>query len=220
MTGLWGDGGAYGAWVEFLRRWAAAEPVDPAGLPALDQERFAGETWVRLSTHLTGALSTRLQDWADRLSRALAAAADEFSAGRELTQARVGLQRIRAVAGHPGLPPGVREQLSNMVDGQIENVQVQLEQSLDDLARGGLDPRRVEERRRTLRENPLTQVLTGPPPPQNPPPPKTPPSRAPGSRAPGSRAPGSRATAPPQPPPADPWSTLPSDRPHRRVITD
>ncbi|OIJ65162.1 hypothetical protein [Streptomyces mangrovisoli] len=165
MTGLWADGGPYQAWVDHLRRWAALEPVDPAALPPLTQEQFDADTWARLTAHLTGALTARLVAWADAMVRALAQAHDEFSYGRELAQARTGLHTVRALAAHPGLPASLRERLTALVDEQIPQVQAQLERGLEEEARRGTDPRRVEARRRTLRDNALTATLGAPPPP-------------------------------------------------------
>ncbi|GHI05315.1 hypothetical protein AQI88_23240 [Streptomyces cellostaticus] len=160
MSGLWGDGGPYQTWVGFLRRWAALEPVDPATLPALPEEQYDSDTWVRLTEHLTSALNTRLVAWAEHLVRALNEARDEFSYGRELAQARTGLHGIRALAAHPGLPESLRTALTELVDNQITQVQAQLEQNLDAETRRGTDPRLVERRRRTLRDNALTATFT------------------------------------------------------------
>lgn len=160
MSGLWGDGGPFQAWVGFLRRWAALEPVDPATLPALPEEQWDSDTWARLGEHIGAALGARLTAWADHLVRALNGARDEFSYGRELAQARTGLHTIRALAAHPGLPESLRTALTELVDQQITQVQGQLERSLEDEARRGADPRLVERRRRTLRDNALTATLT------------------------------------------------------------
>lgn len=196
MSTYWGHGGPYETWVVFLRRWAAEEAVDPAALPALAEEHLPGDTWERLVRHLGDALDTRLRAWAERLTRALLAAADEFSAGRALAQARTGLQAVRAVAGHPRLPESTRTRLTELVDGQITDLQNQLERDLDRLAAQGADPRQVERRRRTLRDNPLTALLTEPPP-------------AHGTGAPAGAA-----------PVADPWAGDPAARPRRRVVPD
>ncbi|MEU3658295.1 hypothetical protein AB0E77_00810 [Streptomyces sp. NPDC032940] len=190
MSGLWGDGGAYQAWVDFLRRWAAREPVDPAALPSLTDEHFDADTWVRLGSHLTGAFNTRLGSWADALVRALDQARDEFSYGRELTQARAGLREVRALAGHPGLPESLRTELLRLVDQQIPQVQEQLEQQLAEEERRGADRRLLERRRRTLRDNALTGVLTPPPP-----------------------------TEPATPGVPDPWAAdVPGSPPRRRIV--
>ncbi|MEV8017841.1 hypothetical protein AB0O76_16150 [Streptomyces sp. NPDC086554] len=190
MSGLWGDGGTYGAWVEFLRRWEEFEPVDPAALPAIAEEQFDGATVQRLTLHVGRALDRRLRSWADKLGRAMSSARDEFSYGRELAQARAGLQAVRAMAGHPGLPQKLREGMTELVDRQIPQIQDQLERLLDDAERRGDDPRAVERLRRTLRDNALTGVLgQGPPP-------------APSAAAP------------------DPWAYDPAAAPRRRVIPD
>lgn len=163
MRTYWGHGGPYETWVDFLRRWAAEENPDPAALPSLAREHFPGETWERFALHLGEALDNRLKAWSARLTEALLAAPDEFSAGRELAQARAGLLTVRAVAGHPGLPESLRTRFGELVDGQITDLQRQLERGLDDLAAAnGSDPRWVEQRRRTLRDNALTATLTSP----------------------------------------------------------
>lgn len=192
-TGLWGEGGAYQAWVDFLRRWAASEPVDAAALPTLTEEHWDSDTWARLANHLTGALDTRLVAWAEALVRALGQARDDFSYGRELAQARTGLQSVRAVAAHPGLPESFRERLTRLVDDQIGQIQAQLEQSLDEELSRGADRRLLERRRRALRDNALTAVLDQPPPPPTPPPPGHP------------------------APAADPWAYDPTAPPRRRI---
>ncbi|MEV0322780.1 hypothetical protein ACIBKX_20885 [Streptomyces sp. NPDC050658] len=199
----WGHGGDYHAWVDFLRRWTAEEDhLHPEALPVLTETQFAAETLARLTTHLGDALDARLQAWSDRLVAALNAARDEFSAGRELTQARTGLRAIRAMARHQGLPAGVRDRLGTLVDEQIALLQDQLEQGLEDSAWAGVDPRLVEHRRRTLRENALTEV-TQPPPDTK--------KRRRGAAAKAADA----ARADP-----DPWSHDPAARPRRRVIPD
>ncbi|MHB9859415.1 hypothetical protein [Streptomyces sp. YIM S03343] len=168
--GLWGDGGAYQTWVGFLRAWAAFEPVDPEALPRLEQEQFEADTWVRLSTHVIAAFTARLARWSEGLVRALNEARDEFSFGRELAQARTGLRSVRALAAHPGLPESLRTELGKLIDEQIPRIQAQLEQSLEHEARRGANARFVEQRRRTLRDNALTAVLTTPPDPASAPP--------------------------------------------------
>ncbi|WP_329570760.1 hypothetical protein [Streptomyces sp. NBC_01361] len=155
---FWGHGGPYETWVDFLRRWSAEEPADPAAVPALTRQDYETETWERLVEHFAAALDKRLQAWADRLVRAMAAADDEFTAGRELAQARAGLHTVRALAGHPGLPADLREQFTGLVDREIGELQAQLEQHLDRMAQNGADPRWTEQRRRTLRDNGLTAV--------------------------------------------------------------
>lgn len=165
MDGMWGHGGAYQTWTRFLRDWGAhggaATAEAAAGLPALRPEDFHPETWARFSGELTDALDRRLRGWAAALTAALEAAGDEFDAGRALAQARTGLDAVRALAAHRGLPQDLREQLGQLVEGHIAGFQRQLEAALDGALRGGADPRLVEARRRTLRENPLTATGAG-----------------------------------------------------------
>ncbi|MFE2639330.1 hypothetical protein ACFXKS_22275 [Streptomyces scopuliridis] len=165
MTGsLWAHGGTYETWAAFLTDWAAGGRSDGAGLPALRQEDFAADTWDRLRLRLTDALSARLQRCADALGTALGEAADEFSVGRALAQARSGLHPVRALATHPGLPEDLRPQLLKMVDDATRSLQQDLERAVESMVSEGGDPRRVEARRRTLRDNPLTAVTSAPPP--------------------------------------------------------
>ncbi|MFD9269858.1 hypothetical protein ACFWB1_24940 [Streptomyces goshikiensis] len=196
LNTLWGHGGAYQTWTEYLARWAeeggAGTAAAAARLPRLRPEDYHHETWVRLVNQLTGAVGHRLQAWADSLTAALAeAAADEFAAGRALVQSRTGLDTVRALASHPSLPDDLRTQLRTLVDGQIENLQRQLEEQLTRAVRGGADPTWAEERRRTLRDNPLTTVA--------------------GAAGAGSAAP---------PAPGGGWSYDPATPARRRVITD
>lgn len=196
LNTLWGHGGAYQTWTEYLARWAeeggAGTAAAAARLPRLRPEDYHHETWVRLVNQLTGAVGHRLQAWADSLTAALAeAAGDEFAAGRALVQSRTGLDTVRALASHASLPEDLRTQLRTLVDGQIENLQRQLEDQLTRAVRGGADPTWAEERRRTLRDNPLTTVA--------------------GAAGAGSAAP---------PAPGGGWSYDPATPARRRVITD
>ncbi|MFD9795205.1 hypothetical protein ACFWXK_30115 [Streptomyces sp. NPDC059070] len=190
---MWGHGGTYQAWTDYLGRWARGESVAGLALPPLGRDDYHQDTWVRLTNQLTTALGRRLQDWADALVRALSAEADEFAAARALVQARSGLRAVRELAGHPSLTPELRTRLLQAVDGQVADLTRQLEGQLDRLARTGADPRWIEARRRTLRDNPLT-----------------------GGAAPGA---GPKEGAPVAPAP-DPWAYDPTAAPRRRIITD
>ncbi|MER7673392.1 hypothetical protein ABTY61_33705 [Kitasatospora sp. NPDC096128] len=157
-------GGAYHAWADFLERWSAGEPVDDTGLPALTRADFPEDTWQRLGARIREALQQRLQAWADALVAAVNAADDEFAAGRALAQARTGLHRIRALAGHPQLPADLREKLTAIIDEQTRRAQQDLEHELERRASREQDQQAVDARRRTLRDNPLTAVITATPP--------------------------------------------------------
>ncbi|MCX4529763.1 MULTISPECIES: hypothetical protein [unclassified Streptomyces] len=197
LNTLWGHGGDYQTWTDHLRRWAeegAAGTGDAAArLPRLRPEDFHHETWVRLVNQLTEAVSRRLQACADSLTGALAEAADEFAAGRALVQSRPGFDAVRALASHPSLPEDVRTRLRKLVDDQIEGLQRQLEEQLERAVRRGTDRTWAEERRRTLRDNPLTTA---------------------------SAAAGAGATAPAAAPAPGGWSYDPATPTRRRVITD
>jgi hypothetical protein len=156
---MWPDGGPYETWSIFLRRWGAGERVDAADLPPLSIEDFTPDQWVRLSNHVSTALSRRLAAWAQGLTMAIQEARDEFGVARALTQARVGLRAIRAVAAHPGLPDDLTAKFVESVDTQVRSAQRMLETQVEDLRRSGVDRSRVEARLQTLRHNALTEVI-------------------------------------------------------------
>ncbi|MFD7650887.1 hypothetical protein ACFV5M_25015 [Streptomyces albidoflavus] len=207
MTGFWGDGGAYGAWVAHLREWGEGGDPDPASLPELRPEDWAEDTWHRLAVHLQEAVAARFDHWSTALT---AAAADRAGAGpgafgRTLAHSRTGLRNLRRFTAHPGLPEHVREELGALVDESITRTQQALEENLDSLAASGVPSTAVELMRRELRDNALTAVLAE--------------ERAP---APGRPRRGllrrrSAEPAPPAPPP-DPWGAPPPDGPPRRRI--
>jgi hypothetical protein len=60
---------------------------------------------------------------------------------------------------HPGLPEHIRTALSDQVVALTRRLQADLEKALDTVS-GQADRSLVEARRRTLRDNPLTAVLT------------------------------------------------------------
>ncbi|MGK4585519.1 hypothetical protein [Kitasatospora sp. HPMI-4] len=164
MSGPATLGGPYQAWADFLERWAGGEPVDGAGLPPLAPGDFPADTLDRLRARLESAFNQRLQGWADALTAAMNAAGDEFAVGRAVAQARGGLHRVRALAAHPALPEELRAQLAGLLDDTVRRIQRDLESDLERLTTLGADPRVVEARRRTLRDNPLTAVIAQPPP--------------------------------------------------------
>lgn len=154
-------GGPYEVWTDFLRRWGAGEPADASALPSLSTEDFAADQWVRLADQVGAALTRRLTAWARSLALAVQEARDEFEVGRALTQARVGLRSIRAVATHPGLPADLARMFVESVDTQVRSVQRTLETQVENLRRSGADRSVVEARLRTLRHNALTVVIDG-----------------------------------------------------------
>lgn len=159
MSGLWAGGGRYQAWVDRMEEWAGGGGAAVPDPPPLDPDQLPADAWQRLYVRVGEAVGRRLQNWADALARALAAAPDEFSAGRTLAQSREGLRQVRAAASHPGLPEEFRVRLLASVDTQIRRLQEQVEAQCDAAPAGGADPRWTEARRRTLRDNRLTLVL-------------------------------------------------------------
>jgi hypothetical protein len=156
---MWINGGAYRAWSSFLQQFADGGPGDPAALPPLAPEDFAGDTWERLMNLTTTALDQRLIAWSETLSRELGVATDEFAAARALDHARWGLPPIRALAGAPGLPEAVRARLTELVDNQIRSVQEQIDRQVQRMRHSGVPAAAVEARLRTVRDNPLTAIL-------------------------------------------------------------
>jgi hypothetical protein len=157
---MWITGGAYQAWSAFLQQWGEGAPADPATLPPLAPEDLAGDTWERLMNQLTGALDRRLTAWSETLSRELGGAAGEFAAARALDHARWGLPPIRALAAAPGLPEAVRARLTGLVDNQIRSAQDQIDRQVQRMRHSGVPAAAVEARLRTVRDNPLTAVLS------------------------------------------------------------
>lgn len=156
-------GGAFQIWATFLDSWADGGQPDVAALPAIDRHHFAGDGWARLTDRITGALDRRLTTWSGVLAREFSAARDEFAAARALHHARWELAPIRALAGAAALPEEVRGRLTELVETQIRSVQDQLERHVERMRRSGTPRAAVEARLRTIRDNPLTGVLTGPP---------------------------------------------------------
>ncbi|MEU8462191.1 hypothetical protein [Streptomyces sp. NPDC029003] len=222
MNGMWGHGGAYQTWTRYLRDWAGhgadATAEAAARLPALRPEDYPPHTWARFAEQLTTALDLRLRAWGRSLTAALAAARDEFEVGRALVQARTGLDAVRALAAHPGLPAVLRAQVTELIEGHVRTYQQQLEEALDREARAGADPRLIEARRRTVRENPLTTPGRGADEPAG--------GRRSGRRPPGGRrredpdGTGPDGTGPDRPARAEGWSYDPAAPVRRRIITD
>ena len=160
---MWGDGGAYGAWAAHLDRWSSnLTPSDAGVLPVIAREDFAPQTWVRLTDRILDAINARLRLWSTAVGTDLSAADSEFAAGRALVNGRVGIAAVLALAEHPSLPDDLREQLRGLVEQQIHAVQRSLEEQLDRLDRQGVSRIQIEQRRRTLRDNPLTAALSAP----------------------------------------------------------
>jgi hypothetical protein len=152
---MWGYGGAYSDWGDFLERWAFANQPLADRPPALDPEDFDGPTWTRLMTRIQDAVNTRLGRWSDSLVRQLNEATDEFSWGRALTHARVGLRTLLGLASMPELPKEVRDRLGAQLEGAITATQKTLEDAAHRDLRGP-QARDAEMRLRQLRQNPLS----------------------------------------------------------------
>lgn len=197
---MWTTGGSYGAWAEFLERFASGETVDPSRLPALQAEDFPPDGWERFGRRLGEGVSGRLNLWAEGLNRGISEARDEFEVGRALASARIGLRTVRALARHPGLPAELRDRLLESVDGQVRKAQDELEAQVEQDRRRGARPQDVEARLRTLRDNRLTAVLLEDP--------GRPPGPAP--------APGPLQASTP----AAPWAVDPGTTPRRRLSFD
>lgn len=169
---MWGGGGTYQAWADFLQRWGAAGAAggdggvgggvgDGAGLPALVPTEFTGDSWERLTRRLTDAIDRRLRAWAESLTRGMAEARDEFGVGRALGNARLELRPIRALATHPALPRELSAGLVDLLDRQVRSVQRLLEEQVADARRRGADRRVVDARLRTIRDHDLTAAPAG-----------------------------------------------------------
>ncbi|WP_194908295.1 hypothetical protein [Catenulispora rubra] len=157
--------GGYTEWAEYLTAWGdGGEPdgSDGSALGPLDPKDFASDTWRRITDRFTDALARRLEGWHKAFAKAAAhAVGDEFEYGRALQQGRDGLIPVLALAGDPRLPEELRTGLTTMVESKISDMQRQLERDIERQRDRGDSARMVETRLRTLRENPLTAVVTG-----------------------------------------------------------
>lgn len=192
---MWGDGGAYAAWTSYLQRWQADLRTGDEPLPPLGRDDFAPQTWVRLTNHIIDAINARLRACTEALAADAVSARSEFAFGRALVGARTGLASVLRLAGHPSLPEDLRTQLRGMAEQQVRSLQQSLDEESAGLEREGWTRANAEIRRRTIRETPLTAVLTAAPVPQQP-------VGGPADGAP------------------DPWAFDPTARPRRRLVID
>lgn len=158
---MYGEGGAYAAWAAYLEEWSAGGNPDSAMLPPMDPHELTEDARARFGSRLSEALQRRLKRWAEDFTRGTGNARDAFAFQLVLAQARDGLRSIRALGAHPGLPEELRSRFTELVDGQVRSAQDLLERQFDQLARRpGADLRAIDERRRALRDGPLTAVST------------------------------------------------------------
>ncbi|KND46363.1 MULTISPECIES: hypothetical protein [Streptomyces] len=163
----WGGDSDYQIWARTLDRWADGDRTDPLHLPPLAADSLPADTWQRLLTRIAAAVDRRLQSGLDLMVREVNDATDEFSVGRALTRGRDVLRSVRAVITHTSLPADFRQRMAGLMDEHTRRLQEELERGVRSLLAEGADPHAVETRRRTLRDNPLTAVLSepsGPPP--------------------------------------------------------
>jgi hypothetical protein len=155
-------GGDYAAWAQYLAGWGDGGEPDGSALGPLDPAKFASDTWRRITDRFTDALARRLEGWHKAFARAAAhAVGEEFEYGRALQQGRDGLIPVLALAGDPRLPEELRDGLTSVVEDKIADMQRQLERDIERQRGRGDSDRMVETRLRTLRDNPLTAVVTG-----------------------------------------------------------
>jgi hypothetical protein len=159
---VWGDGGAYATWTTYVARWGADLGVGDERLPVLGAEDFAPQTWVRLTNHILDAINARLRLCTTALTNDMASARTELGVGQALVRARTGLASVLRLASSPSLPEDLRGQLRGMVEQQIVSLQHSLQQQADDMYRQGAPRAQVDARRTTIKDTPLTGVLTSP----------------------------------------------------------
>ncbi|MBZ3901913.1 MULTISPECIES: hypothetical protein [Streptomyces] len=158
----WGGGSDYQIWARTLDRWADGDRTDPLHLPPLAADDLPADTWQRLLTRIASAVDRRLQSGLDVMVREVNDASDEFSVGRALTRGRDVLRSVRSVITHTSLPADFRRRMASLMDEHTRRLQEDLERGVQSLLADGADPHAVEARRRTLRDNPLTAVLSEP----------------------------------------------------------
>lgn len=150
-----GTADAYGAWADYLTAWERGDrPADP---PALDPAYFHDDTWQRLVDRIVTAVNAGMTRWSEGLVHGAERATDEPSFARVLITSRVPLNRVRRLAGHPSLPPDLREQLTQQVETTIRSAQQQLEDECSRLR--STSPRFADRRMQTIRENSFAGVL-------------------------------------------------------------
>ncbi|MEV6380418.1 hypothetical protein AB0M31_13470 [Streptomyces sp. NPDC051773] len=162
MNARWGGGSDYLNWARTLDEWADGTRTGPLELPSLAPDDLPADTWQRLLDRIASAVDRRLQAGLDLMVREVNAAADEFSVGRALTRGRDSLRSVRSVVTHPSLPADFRARMATLMDEHTRQLQEELERGVQALLAEGADPHAVETRRRTLRDNPLTAVLSEP----------------------------------------------------------
>lgn len=158
----WGGDSDYLSWARTLDEWADGTRPDPLQLPPLSPDDLPADTWQRLLARIASAVDRRLQGGLDLMVREVNDAADEFSVGRALTRGRDVLRSVRSVVTHPSLPADFRARMATLMDEHTRRLQEELERGVRALLADGADPHAVETRRRTLRDNPLTAVLSEP----------------------------------------------------------
>lgn len=153
---LAGSADAYGAWADYLTAWERGDrPPDP---PALDPAYYHDDTWQRLVNRIVTAVNAGMTRWSEGLVHGTERATDEPSYARVLITSRVPLNRVRRLAGHPSLPPDLREQLTKQVEATIRSAQEQLEDQCSRLR--ATSPRFADRRMQTIRENSFARVLS------------------------------------------------------------
>lgn len=158
----WGGESTYQIWARTLEEWAVGRRTDPLQLPPLSADDLPADTWQRLLARIASAVDRRLQSGLDLMVREVNDAADEFSVGRALTRGRDVLRSVRSVITHASLPADFRGRMAILMDEHTQRLQEDLERGVQSLLADGADPQAVETRRRTLRDNPLTAVLSEP----------------------------------------------------------
>jgi len=152
----------YEAWVVTLRRWTHDPRSSLHGLPQLEEASFGPATYARLLVHITSALETVATRWVGEVGAALGRPTGSHELSVELVRLRPGLARQLQLAGHPALPPSLREALLARTAETIRAYQREVERAVaEDTGRGRLDGGQRDALLRAVRECTMERLLTG-----------------------------------------------------------
>lgn len=149
----------YEAWVRALRLWQEDPNVDLLSLPPLTEDSLPPASWDRFMEHLSVALRTALDRWAEAFVTRLSREQDDFRRGAAMVDARRVLAKRLLLGRHPGLPEKLREAAWDVIADNIRDSQEQLEKAAQRGGRG-IDAMRDNRDLKFFREHALTVLLS------------------------------------------------------------
>lgn len=155
---MWGDGGAYGAWVSYMAAFGRDDAYVLASPPAVVEADFHPETWGRWVAVVDAGIGARLALWQHRLVEAMKHARTDGEYAHVLVGSRTGLRAVLAFVTDMPAPFDIRERFRTRIESQIRSMQADLER--DALAR--VQTQQGERELRIVRANPFTAVIGAP----------------------------------------------------------